>query len=189
MNDLKTKLRENFWPISAILFCPCHLPLSMGLLVSITAGTTFGAYLASHYASLEASMAVIFSLYFVVAFLIWAVRGPQASKGEACAFDEHGNPVRAGLSTKQIIMWGLVTALAMPLLITASLFVRQDLIGQIVAGMQGMDLSNSGFIWLISISTIVMIPVMLVWIIWMWVTWSKAENKDAKQEHWNYEYE
>ena len=181
-------VKRNWWPISAMIFCPCHLPLSIGGLLAITAGTSVGAYLTAHYASIESTLAVLFSFYFVVAFLIWALRGPRAAEGAACSINTDGTARPAGFSVKQILGWGLGSALIMPTLVLAGVIVRDDLPGKIVAGARDFDMSNSGFIWLISISTIVMIPVMVVWIAWMWVMWSRVDESD-EPEKWEYEYE
>ncbi|MEI2613147.1 MAG: hypothetical protein V9G20_31290 [Candidatus Promineifilaceae bacterium] len=189
MNQLTSYIRKNWWPISAILFCPCHLPLSMGAIVGLTAGTSVGALLTTHYASIESTLAVAFSFYFVMAFMIWAVRGPRTQTGEAvCVIDANGNLRRAGFSTKQIIIWGIGSALLMPILVLAGFLIKDDLLGKIMTGAEGFDMANSGFIWLISISTIVMIPVMVVWIAWMWAMWSRTDVTAEPQE-WEYEYE
>ncbi len=189
MENIKTALKQNFWPISAILFCPCHLPLSMGALVSLTASTTFGAYIAANYTAIESGVAIVFSFYFVIAFMIWAVRGPQVANGQVCAVDEAGQLKKAGLSTKQIVGWGTIGMFTMPALIAASLFVREDVVGEVIRTAQSMDLANSGMIWLISISTLVMIPVTIIWLAWMWITWSGTTPEANSSEHWQYEYD
>jgi hypothetical protein len=190
MNKVSGMIKKNWWPISAILFCPCHLPLTMGILVALTAGTSFGAYLTANYTALESSTAVLFSFYFVIAFLIWAIRGPSSESKEGCELDTNGNPVRKGFSTKEILFWGIGSALLMPTLVLAGLFVRDDLLGKFIGSAAYFDISNSGFIWLISISTIVMIPVMVVWIAWMYVMWSKTEvSAEDQPEEWAYDYD
>ncbi len=191
MQKFLTSFKQNFWPISALLFCPCHLPLSMAAVVSLTAGTTVGAYISTHYSSIEAILAIIFSFYFVLAFMIWVVRGPQSVEGQACAVNEKGKPCPDGLSTRQIIVWGIIAIFTMPALIAISTFTKQetsfvDTINQIFAN---TDVVNSGFIWLVSLATVVMIPVMLIWLVWMWIAWSKADFVQSDPENWNYEYE
>ena len=181
-------VKRNWWPISAMIFCPCHLPLSIGGLLAITAGTSVGAYLTAHYASIESTLAVLFSFYFVIAFMIWAVRGPKAEEGAACAVNSSRKPSQTGFSTKQIISWGLGSALIMPTLVLAGVIIRDDLPRKIMEGARDFDMANSGFIWLISISTVVMIPVMVVWIAWMWVMWTRSDAT-AEPEKWEYEYE
>ncbi len=37
-----------FWLIGAFLVCPCHLPLTLGLVGFVLAGTALGALLQSH---------------------------------------------------------------------------------------------------------------------------------------------
>lgn len=186
MKTFTNFVKRNWWPISAILFCPCHLPLTVGGLTALTGGTSFGTYLLVHYTSIESTLAVLFSFYFVVAFMIWAVRGPQ--EAAACKVDARGNAVPKGFTTQQIIVWGLGSALIMPMLVLAGFIVREDLPGQLMAAIHEFDMANSGFIWLISISTVVMIPVMVVWIAWMWVMWTHSDGS-AEPEKWEYEYE
>ncbi len=190
MNKFKEKLKKNWWPISAMIFCPCHLPLSMGIIVFLTAGTTVGTYLSQNYSAIESVLAVTFSFYFVIAFMIWAVRGPQMAEGQVCIVDENGRQQVEGLTTKQIVMWGILGMFTMPLLISASLLVRNDILGDVITTMRSIDVANSGMIWLISISTIVMIPVMIIWIAWMWITWTRVDHNTAETaEDWQYEYE
>jgi hypothetical protein len=40
--------RGMFWLVAAFLFCPCHLPLTLGLVGLLLAGTGAGALLQSH---------------------------------------------------------------------------------------------------------------------------------------------
>ena len=196
MNTFRFALRKHFWPISAMVFCPCHLPLSMGLISSITAGTFLGTYISSHYTAIESVLAVTFSFYFVLAFMIWAVRGPEHARiikaGESCPIDSPtGRPV--GLSTRQIALWGVIGTMAMPLLISASLLlqenVRRNIAGEMMRNLEGMLGAGSGLVWLLSISTVVMIPVMIIWITWLWIAWSKVSPEDRKAEQWQYEFE
>lgn len=190
MNKFWMSLKQYFWPISALIFCPCHLPLTMGAVASLTAGTVVGTYLASHYNSIETVLAVTFSFYFVLAFMIWVVRGPQPVAGAACVVNEQGQPCLNGLSTRQIIVWGIIGMLTMPALIAISLFTKQNFIDQPVAQILAIHPEiNSGFIWLISLSTVVMIPVMIIWLVWLWLAWSKTDLSQVDGEAWSYDYE
>ena len=36
------------WVMGSFVLCPCHLPLTLGLLATVTAGTTLGALLHAH---------------------------------------------------------------------------------------------------------------------------------------------
>lgn len=40
--------RGRWWLAVSFLFCPCHLPLTLGLLVSVTGGTALGGLLRDH---------------------------------------------------------------------------------------------------------------------------------------------
>jgi hypothetical protein len=183
-------LKQNFWPISALLFCPCHLPLSMAGMASLTAGTALGAFIATNYSSIETVLAVAFSFYFVLAFMIWVVRGPQPVKGAACVINNKGEARPTGLSTRQIIVWGVIGMLMMPALVSISLFTKQNILddGVVQLLVANVDV-NSGLIWLVSLATVVMIPVMVIWLVWMWLAWSKTDSKRVDQENWSYEYE
>ncbi|MBE7555338.1 MAG: hypothetical protein HS126_30170 [Anaerolineales bacterium] len=190
MNKFWSALKQNFWPISALIFCPCHLPLTMGAVASLTAGTVVGSFISLHYNSIETVLAVAFSFYFVLAFMIWVVRGPQPAKGGACVVDPQGQQRPTGLSTRQIIVWGVIGMFTMPALIAISLFTKQNFADGVIPQIFAVNPEfNSGLIWLISLSTVVMIPVMVIWLVWMWLAWSKTDFSKTETENWGYEYE
>lgn len=190
MKRIWASLKRYYWPVSALIFCPCHLPLTMAAAVSLTAGTALGAYLTRHYSSIETVLAVSFSFYFVLAFMIWVVRGPQQAEGAACAINDRGEQCPTGLSTKQIVVWGIIGMFTMPALIAISIFTRQNFIDRTVAQIFAVNPAiNSGFIWLISLATVVMIPVMVIWLAWMWIAWSKTDFSQVDSENWSYEHE
>lgn len=190
MQKLYNSLKQNFWPVSALIFCPCHLPLTMAAVASLTAGTAVGAYISAHYSSIETVLAVAFSFYFVLAFMIWVVRGPQPAKGKACKIDSQGNPQVDGLSTRQIVVWGIIGMFTMPALVAISAFTKQEYFVDTIAQIFSLNpAANSGFIWLISLSTVVMIPVMVIWLVWLWLAWSKTDFSKVDTENWTYELE
>ena len=190
MESIGAALKQHFWPISAMIFCPCHLPLSMAALASLSAGTALGGLISANYTAIESVLAVLFSFYFVLAFMIWAVRGPRRADGETCEVAPGADPAQPdGLSMRQILLWGILGMLAMPLLIAASLFVRSDLLGELATSLRGADFAGSGLIWLVSLSTVVMIPVMIIWLAWMWIAWSRTDPAQAESESWSYEYD
>jgi heme/copper-type cytochrome/quinol oxidase subunit 2 len=135
---------------------------------------------------------VTFSFYFVLAFMIWVVRGPRKSReAAACALDlKHGQALD-GLSTRQIVVWGIIGMFSMPALVSISLFTRQDRVAHKTLQLIAANMEyNSGFIWLISIATVVMIPVMVIWLVWLWLAWARSDQKQTDPEpHWEYEYE
>lgn len=183
-------LKQNFWPISALIFCPCHLPLSMAAIASLTAGTVLGSFIAANYGTIETVLAVAFSFYFVLAFMIWVVRGPQAAKGATCVIDAKGRARPTGLSTRQIVVWGVIGMLMMPAMVSLSLFTKNETLDQgVVQSLIANVEVNSGLIWLISLATVVMTPVMIIWLVWMWLAWAKRDSSRADQENWSYEYE
>jgi hypothetical protein len=190
MKKFKASLKQYFWPVSALVFCPCHLPLTMAAGASLTAGTALGAYINSNYSSIETVLAVSFSFYFVLAFMIWVVRGPQQADGAACAVDENGQVCLNGLSTQQIVVWGLIGMFTMPALIAISIFAKENFVDQTITPMLAASpIINSGFIWLVSLATVVMIPVMIIWLVWMWLAWTKTDPSKVNTETWTYEYD
>lgn len=190
MQKLLFSIKQNFWPISALIFCPCHLPLTMAAVASLTAGTAIGAYISTYYSSIETILAVVFSFYFVLAFMIWVVRGPAPQEGAACSIDEKSNQQVGGLSTKQIIVYGVIGIFTMPALVAISAFTKQEYFVDTINQIFTLNpAANSGFIWLISLSTVVMIPVMVIWLVWLWLAWSKTDLSQGEAESWSYEFE
>jgi hypothetical protein len=182
--------KQNYWPISAILFCPCHLPLTMTAVASLTAGTFVGAFITAHYSTIESTLAVAFSFYFVVAFMIWVVRGPKQMAGTACVIDAAGNKKLSGLSTKNIVVWGIIGMFIVPALVSVSVFTEQDFFDKGVMQTLAANMQyNSGLIWLVSITVVVMIPVMVIWLAWLWLAWAKTDRSDPGLENWGYDYE
>ena len=190
MSEFWKQLKRNWWPVSAILFCPCHLPLTLGAVASLTAGTALGTIIAAHYNTIETVLAVTFSFYFVLAFMMWVVRGPRKQPGAACAIDDQGKLRLPGLSTRQIITWGLIGMFTPPALVSVSFFTEQkymdnDTVRMVLANTE----VNSGLIWLISLAVVVMIPVMVIWLVWLWLAWSQTDFTDPRLENWQYEFE
>lgn len=46
--DVDLERRGLWWLLGAFLFCPCHLPLTVGVLTAVLAGTSLGAVLRDH---------------------------------------------------------------------------------------------------------------------------------------------
>jgi hypothetical protein len=162
----------------------------MSAIASLTAGTFIGAFISTYYNAIESTLAVTFSFYFVLAFMIWVVRGPQKPAGAACAIASEPRKRLDGLSTRQIVVWGVIGMLTMPALVSISFFVRQDfrdhlILQTVIANME----YNSGFVWLLSITTVVMIPVMVIWLVWLWLAWAKTDRSQLNLDDWEYEYE
>ena len=190
MQKLWETFKQHYWPISAIIFCPCHLPLTMSAVATVTAGTFVGGFISAYYNSIESVLAVTFSFYFVIAFMIWAVRGPQQREGTVCVIDAEGRKQLSGLSTKNIFVWGIISMLIIPALVSVSVFVEQDFFNKSVLQMVVANMEyNSGLIWLVSITIVVMIPVMVIWLVWLWLAWSKSDRTQLELETWSYDYE
>ena len=190
MDKFFQSLKRNFWPISAMIFCPCHLPLTMNLVAMLTAGTALGSLFATYYGPIETVLAVTFSFYFVLAFMMWMVRGPKQREGAACVIDEAGSKRLSGLSTQQIIVWGVIGMLVTPTLTALSLFTDQDLVHQTALRQAIATIEvNSGLVWLASLALVVMIPVMVIWLVWLWLAWSKIDPSRYDLGEWTYEFD
>ena len=46
--DVALERRGLWWLLGAFLFCPCHLPLTVGMVTAVLAGTGLGAVLRDH---------------------------------------------------------------------------------------------------------------------------------------------
>ena len=71
----------------ALIACPCHLPLTLPLLIGLTAGTAFSAWLTNNFITVGVIFTVIFLAGLALAF-IWNGGGekpnasvPKASEG------------------------------------------------------------------------------------------------------------
>jgi hypothetical protein len=61
MNGITIKARGYFLVVTGFLACPCHLPLTLPLMLALTAGTAFGAFLATN-------VVLIFGLFTIYFF-------------------------------------------------------------------------------------------------------------------------
>ncbi|MCB0174501.1 MAG: hypothetical protein KDJ97_28570 [Anaerolineae bacterium] len=185
MNTVLSYLKKNFWPISSIAFGPWHAGLLLLIVSGLTRGTALGDYISANYISLKSILVVIFSLYFMVAFMMWVVHRPKPEKKE-----KPGQRKEViGLTPLQIIGWGIVGIITIPLLVAASVFSYRDHFMDTLAYIISMDAAvNAGFIWLISIAVLVMVPITVVWLAWMWLAWNRSEYADQR-DSWSYEYE
>ena len=52
----------------ALIACPCHLPITLPILVALTAGTAFSAWLSNNFLTLAGVLTVIFVGALVLAF-------------------------------------------------------------------------------------------------------------------------
>jgi mercuric ion transport protein len=59
-------LKSGFFFVTGFLACPCHLPLTLPLLLTLTAGTTIGLWLAQN----TAVIVLLLSVYFVGALVL-----------------------------------------------------------------------------------------------------------------------
>lgn len=179
-------IKRNFWPISSIVFGPWHAGLMLMLVAGVTSGTILGDYIAANYDSIKSILVVTFSLYFMVAFMMWVVHRPKPEKKEVSGQRKE----IIGLSVAQILGWGVVGIVAVPLLMAISVYSYWEYFSETIAYILSLDAAmNAGFIWLISIAALVMTPVTVIWLAWMWLAWNRAEYADLDMENWSYEYE
>ncbi len=76
--------REIRWLISAVIAmvsCPCHLPLTLPVLLSITAGTVVGTWLANNTAAVAGGSVVVFASSLLLT-LRWSKSSPGVCRLE-----------------------------------------------------------------------------------------------------------
>lgn len=179
-------LKRNFWPISSIAFGPWHASLMLSMLAGLTSGTRLGDYILANYTSLKSIFVVIFSLYFMVAFMMWVVHRPKSDKKEVSGRRKE----IIGLSLSQIVSWGVLGILTVPLLMAVSVYSYREYFIETIDYILSLDGAvNAGFVWLISIAALVMTPITVIWLAWMWLAWNRAEYSELEMENWSYEYE
>ena len=183
MRTLTSMIKRRFWPISAVVFGPWHAPLCVWAMSRLTDGTALGRYLAAHDDTVRPIVVVIFSLYFTLALMMW-IAGKRATLRDADAEEA------LGLSSRQIVGWGLFGILMIPAFIWFSTVEQQAYIVETFHHIFDRDPSaNLGLIWLISIATLIMIPTMVIWLVWMWRAWAKTDRTRMGVDDWDYEYE
>lgn len=181
--------KGKFWPISALLFAPWNALLVFALASYLSKGTAFESYLLLQGDLIKSVLMVIFSLYFVLALMMWAVGRPRP--GREAQNDIGGDKADAviGLSPKQIVVWGLLGMVTVPVLAIISVVAQHaDIVDAFNHFVGPQSAINSGFIWLISISVVIMVPTMVIWLVWMWRAWSSAKQTDEGAS-WGYEYD
>lgn len=181
--------KGKFWAISALLFGPWNALLAFAIMSRLGKGTSLESYLLVQGDLIKSVLVVVFSLYFVLALMMWAVG--RRRPGQAAHNDIGGDTEDAiiGLSLKQIIGWGLLGMATVPALAIISVVAQQADVVDALSHFAGQQSAiNSGFVWLISISVVIMIPTMVIWLVWMWRAWSRAKQAD-EAANWGYEYD
>lgn len=190
MRTLVSILKRHYWPISAVVFGPWHASLCLWAVSRLAAGTALGTYLAAHHDTVKPIMVVLFSLYFTLAFMMWVAgkRAPLRRAAEPLSDTDLQQVL--GLSGKQILVWALMGVLTIPIFVGFSTAGQQAYVVETFHHIFGHDPSaNLGFIWLISIAMLIMIPTMVVWLVWMWRAWARTDRSQMGADHWDYEYE
>lgn len=181
--------KGKFWAISALLFGPWHAPMMLSAVSSLTTGTTLGIFISAHYNGMKSVLVVVFSLYFVLAFMMWVVGRRPADRTHNASGETEGQAV-PGLSIKQIIGWGLMAMGIMPALVAISVLTHRAYFVATFDHVFDLDPAmNAGFIWLISISAVIMIPTMVIWLVWMWRAWSMTDDVRGDTDSWGYEHD
>lgn len=95
-------MRRTFWTyilmISSFIACPCHLPLTLPLLLSLFSGTALGAFLAAH-----TTWIVAFCIgYFIaaVALVLWRLKQPARPICSPQALPSRGTVVEAAVESQ-----------------------------------------------------------------------------------------
>lgn len=87
-----TKIKAYVAGVVAFITCPCHLPITLPLLITLTAGTAFGAWLASNVFLVGAISTVIFIGGLALAFK-WSAQ-------PACPPNLNATPSLSKIKTK-----------------------------------------------------------------------------------------
>ncbi len=69
-------LKDYFFIVTGFLSCPCHLPLTLPLILTLTAGTALGAFIAQN----VVLIGVLATIYFVAALAIGLSSVGQSDK-------------------------------------------------------------------------------------------------------------
>ncbi len=75
--------RGRRWLIWSFIFCPCHLPLTMGVLAAIFGGTAFGALISRNTLGVGIVAGAVYVAFLVVGFrhLRAAAAGKDCASG------------------------------------------------------------------------------------------------------------
>ena len=182
--------KGKFWPLSALLCGPWQAPLVLSVASRLSADTTLGSVIAANYNGIQSVLVLVFSLYFMLAFMMWAVGRRRPTHATHHDMDDVDEQAVMGLSLKQIIGWGCLGMITLPILIVLSALTQQTYFMATLKHISGQEPTiNPGFIWLLSLSTVIMIPIMVIWLIWMWRAWSNTNDSGQAAENWGYEYD
>ncbi len=179
-------LHRQFWPLSALLFGPWSGALLVSWAIQLTAGSQAGESIHTHADALRVVLVSLGSLYCVLAFLRWTVGRPAPGPEPPAPRSE----VAHGLSTGQIMGWGLLGVLLIPALVLLSTISYQSYFVSAFTQIFHLDSSmNMGLIWLVSIAMLIMTPIMVVWLVWMWRIWATHRTSQEAADTWDHEYE
>jgi len=78
--NMWNKIRGSVAAGVALILCPCHLVLTLPLLLSITAGTAAGAFLERNYYAV-----IVVSIIFFIGGLVLAIRWLRSAVSEDAA--------------------------------------------------------------------------------------------------------
>ncbi|MGE3540408.1 MAG: hypothetical protein AB7N91_23565 [Candidatus Tectimicrobiota bacterium] len=185
MRTVYRGLKRYGWPLSALLLGPWSGGLLFSLALDVTAGSSVGVALVRHYDVLRTVLVSLCSLYCGLAFMMWVVGKRPRMAAEAAPRLES-----SGFSSAQVLGWGLLGVLLIPLIAFLSTLQHQSYLGAALTRAFRMDPAmNAGFLWLVSLSTLIMTPIMVVWLVWMWRSWVTHTPVEAEAQSWEYEHE
>ncbi len=126
--------------------------------------------MAAHTHTLKSILIVLFSLYFMLALMMWV-----AGKRQPASRSQPELQPVPGLSALQIIGWGLIGIATLPIVMVLSSITQHAHMVTTFQHIFGLDPSmNMGLIWLVSIAMLIMIPTMVIWLVWMWLVCLQA---------------
>jgi mercuric ion transport protein len=81
---MMNKILGGFLAVTAFVVCPCHLPLTLGLLLGVLGGTGIGSFIAAHTGLVYGVAAGYFVLGLGAGFYLWK-RKRRGAPGLACS--------------------------------------------------------------------------------------------------------
>lgn len=87
MTNATSFVKQHWLLLSAVVLCPCHLPITLSLIAALAGGTTVGALLRGEQRLwIEAGLAGILSVYMLgaISFWVWHSNTKARQASEEC---------------------------------------------------------------------------------------------------------